>query len=116
MSLQTAPESVNEQAPKNPAKKRQMKILCRSFATAVAKQNTLKPNMLRVKGIRRPFNSEKGAQMRGPVANPRIYSDTPSVTTSLEIPYMLDSVGIAVEKILLVIETTIVAKLTMAKV
>lgn len=49
ISRQTAPESVNEQAPKNPAKKRHMKIACRSFDTAVTKENTLNPNMLRVK-------------------------------------------------------------------
>lgn len=116
ISRQTAPESVNEQAPKNPAKKRHMKIACRSFDTAVTKENTLNPNILRVNETRRPFTSEKGAQTRGPVANPRMYSDTPSVTTSRDSPYKPDIVGIVVEKILLVYESTIVAKLTMTKV
>jgi hypothetical protein len=116
MSLEMAPDRVNGQAPKNPAKKRQIKIDCRSLETAVAKENTVKPNMPNTNGIRRPLSSEKGAQTRGPIANPITYKETPRVPTSRDIPYMADRRGMIVEKILLVSVTTIVARLMSTKV
>jgi hypothetical protein len=115
MSLAMAPARVKVQAPKKPAKKRQMKIDCKSFDTAVAKENMLKPNMLIRKGMRRPLSSENGAQTRGPVAKPRTYKEIPSVPTSRDTPYAVVIGGMAAEKILLVNVTTTVDRLMRTK-
>lgn len=93
MSANTAPTQARGQAPKNPPKKRQMKTVCRSLATATPIEKMLKPNDEMRSGHFRPYytqsrkgqlvsyvewlrvnmltNSDIGAQKRGPVAKPR---------------------------------------------
>jgi hypothetical protein len=80
----------------------------RSFATAVAKQKMVKPKVDTINGNLRPLSSEKGAQHKGPVANPRTQRETPSVATSLSIPYIMITVGMAEVKMLLAIATAMV--------
>jgi hypothetical protein len=70
MSENTAATTARGQAPKKPAKKRQIRIVCRSLAAAVAMVKMEKPNMEMTRGSRRPFNSERGAHMVGPKAKP----------------------------------------------
>lgn len=71
MSEKTAATTARGHAPKKPAKKRQIKTVCRSFPVPTAMQNRVKPNMDITRGSRRPFNSDRGAQNVGPKANPR---------------------------------------------
>jgi hypothetical protein len=71
MSEKTAATTASGQAPKKPAKKRQMRTVWRSLATAVAMVKMEKPNMDRTRGMRRPLSSESGAHRVGPKAKPR---------------------------------------------
>lgn len=82
MSEKTAATTARGHAPKKPAKNRQIKRVCRSFAVAQAMVKTEKPNMETTIGSLRPFNSERGAQNVGPVAKPNTYRDTPRIPTS----------------------------------
>ena len=60
-----------------------------------------KPNMENMRGSRRPFSSDNGAQSMGPVANPRTYNEIPRIPTSVETPKTELTIGVAAEKILL---------------
>lgn len=71
MSEKTAATTASGQAPKKPAKKRQIKTVCRSLAAAVAMVKMEKPNMDSTSGMRRPLSSESGAHSVGPKAKPR---------------------------------------------
>lgn len=70
MSEKTAATTAKGQAPKKPAKKRQMSTVWRSLAVATAMLKMEKPNMAMTMGSRRPRSSERGAQRDGPVAKP----------------------------------------------
>lgn len=99
ISAKTAPTQVNGQAPKNPPKKREMKIVWTSLPVAAAIEKIEKPKDEMISGILLPYNSLAGAHIIGPVANPRTYSDTPRIPTSREIPYCVAMVPVATENI-----------------
>lgn len=101
ISENTAATTVNGQAPKKPLQNRQISTVCKSLPTATPIEKTENPNEAITSGSRRPFNSENGAQMIGPVANPRTYSDTPSTPTSDDTPNCCATTRVALEKILL---------------
>lgn len=61
MSANTAPTHVKGQAPKNPAKKRPMKTVWLSLATATAMLNIENPKDDISSGVLRPNSSEDGA-------------------------------------------------------
>jgi hypothetical protein len=99
MSANTAPTIVSGQAPKNPPKNLEMKIVCTSFPVATATLKIENPNEDTSKGYLRPYNSEAGAHMIGPRANPSTYSEMPSMPTSPEILYSRATEPMAAEKI-----------------
>lgn len=70
ISEKTAATTARGQAPKKPAKKREMRIVWISLPVAQATQKMEKPNIEMTRGRRRPRSSERGAQRVGPVAKP----------------------------------------------
>lgn len=70
MSANTAPTIVSGQAPKNPPKNLDMKIVWTSFPVATARLKIEKPNDEMMRGYLLPYSSDIGAQTMGPKANP----------------------------------------------
>ena len=68
ISENTAATTVSGAAPKKPPQKRQISVVCKSFDTATATWKMEKPKLAMTSGSRRPFSSENGAQIIGPVA------------------------------------------------
>lgn len=69
-SEKMAATTASGQDPKTPPKKRQIRIVCRSFPTATAIWKMEKPNIALIRGSLLPFNSLSGAHRIGPVAKP----------------------------------------------
>ena len=65
MSEKTAATTARGHAPKNPAKKRQIKTVCKSLPVAQAMEKTENPNMAMTIGSLLPLNSERGAHNVG---------------------------------------------------
>jgi hypothetical protein len=63
--------TVRGQAPKKPEKNLHMRMVWRSFPVATPRLKIENPKLARTRGSRRPFSSDNGAQMIGPVANLR---------------------------------------------
>jgi hypothetical protein len=70
MSENTAATTARGADPKSPAKNRQIMTVWRSFPTATAKLKQAMAKGAMIKGNRRPFSSERGAQKMGPKAKP----------------------------------------------
>lgn len=63
MSAKTAATIANGEEPKRPAKKRHIRTVWRSLATATAMLKMANPKAAIIKGGFRPYNSEKGAHI-----------------------------------------------------
>jgi hypothetical protein len=70
MSAKTAATTANGADPNNPAKKRQIKTVWRSFPAATAKLKMAIANGAMSNGNLLPFSSDNGAQKMGPKAKP----------------------------------------------
>ena len=109
ISAKTPGTTDNGLAAKKPAKNRVNITVCRSLAVAVAMVKTLYPNRPMTIGHRRPESSDEGAHKVGPDANPRTYSVTPNVVTSVLTPNCLLVDSTVAEKIALAKEAVNVA-------
>lgn len=85
--------------PDIPPKNLQMNTVCTSFPVATAILKIEKPKDEMISGYLRPYSSDIGAQIIGPVANPSTYSDTPRTPTSVEMLYSRVTDPMAAEKI-----------------
>ena len=108
ISAYTAATTLNGHAPNSPAKKRHIKMVCRSLPAATATLNTENPKEAIRIGSLRPYNSDIGAHIyikyqfrvamqiihrlpltNGPKAYPKTNKLVPNVATSLITPNSL---------------------------
>lgn len=83
---------------KSPPKKRHMKIVCKSWATATGIWKIAKTNIPTNSGRLRPYSSDRGPKIIGPKAKPRTNKLTPNTITSEETPNFFPVCFVAVLK------------------
>lgn len=91
ISLNAPPTTANGHEAKTPAKNRDNISVWKSLAVAAANMKQVKIKQATVIGIFRPYNSDKGAHARGPVAKPQMYSVNPRIATTWLTPKIMDT-------------------------
>jgi hypothetical protein len=85
MSAIVPPPIVNGADPAHPAKKRKATSMPIEFETAQAMLKTTKRALATLYSGIRPYSSDMGAMISGPMAKPRIYTDTTKVAMRLDV-------------------------------